>query len=165
MLVSEVLFNMILVDRETGYEAVNKVHDSTFHILVIQSMEKCHNNIYLSKFSNFIDVFLKYSTNQTLLNSFIKTNLFSDLSEFIKDHVLGWNYINKIQEQYLWFFKNLINNIIDVQNRKNCEQFLFEINRSENWRYIIQIYKNDFKANYGNSRESQSKHQVRKSIM
>jgi hypothetical protein len=35
MLVSEVMFNMILVDEVTGYEAVNKMHDSTFHILMV----------------------------------------------------------------------------------------------------------------------------------
>jgi hypothetical protein len=74
-------------------------------------MEKCHNNIYLAKFWEFMKVFLKYANNQTLLNSFIKTNLFSDMAEFIKDHVLGWNYVNKIQDQYLWFFKNVIEGI------------------------------------------------------
>ena len=65
----------------------------------------------MAKFWEFMKVFLKYANNQTLLNSFIKTNLFSDMAEFIKDHVLGWNYVNKIQDQYLWFFKNVIEGI------------------------------------------------------
>lgn len=153
MLISEVMFNMILVDKETGYEAVNKMHDSTFHILMIQSMEKCHNNIYLAKFSKFMDIFLAYATNQTLLNSFIKTNLFSDMAEFIKNHVQGWNYVNKIRDQYLWFLKDLILKIENLHNRKNCEQFLSQLKRSLNWKYIKQTYNSGFNVDFSSLRK------------
>jgi hypothetical protein len=108
MLLSDVIFNMVIVDKETGYEAVNKIHDSTFHILMIQSMEKCHNNLYLAKFNRFLDIFFTQATNQTLLNSFIKTNLFTDIADFMKNHVQGWNYISTIKDTYIWFFKDLI---------------------------------------------------------
>ena len=114
-MVAEFLFALILTDKETGYESINKMHDSTFHILMIWSMEKCHNNIYLVKLREMLEVYFKYASNQTLLNSLIKTNLFSDIAEFFKSHVLGWNYINKIQDQYLWFFKDFINLVKSVK--------------------------------------------------
>lgn len=154
MLLSDVIFNMVIVDKETGYEAVNKIHDSTFHILMIQSMEKCHNNLYLAKFNQFLKIFFTQATNQTLLNSFVKTNLFTDITDFMKNHVQGWNYVSTIKDSYIWFFKDLIIDIEGVKNRKNCEQFTFELDRSTSWKAILHMYKSDFKVEYETERNA-----------
>lgn len=116
MMVIEVLFNVILTDKETGYDSINKIHDSTYHILLIWSMEKCHNNIYLTKIHKILRLYFKYGSHETLLNSLIKTNYFSDLADFFQNHILGWNYTSQIRDQYLWFFKDLIKMINSVKD-------------------------------------------------
>lgn len=124
MLIAEVLFAVIQVDKETGYDSLNKIHDSTFHLLLIWSMEKCHNNIYLIKFNKVLRLYFKYATNESLLNSLIKTNFLSDFTDFIKNHILGWNYVNKTRDQFLWFFKDLIKMIHSVKKVKKIKFFV-----------------------------------------
>ena len=81
-------------------------------------------------------VFFKYATVNTLLNSIIKTNLLSDLTNFFSEHALGWNDISKISDYYMFFFKSFFNHMKGVENRKNCQRFMEELDRSSNWKYI-----------------------------
>lgn len=138
---TEALFNTILADKETGYESVNKLHDSTFSILMIWALERCHNNIYLAQLSHVIKIFFKYANETTLLNSIIKTNVMSDLANFFSDHVFGWGEIAKISDVYLFFFKDLIKAIIDSFERNTCVRFKEEISRSHSWKYLLDLYK------------------------
>lgn len=118
------LFSVILVDKETGYDSINKIHDSSFHILLIWSMEKCHNNIFHVKFYQILKIYFKYASDETMVNSIVKTNFLSDFADFIRNHILGWNYVNVIRDQFLWFFKDLIKMINSVKNVKPPKNFL-----------------------------------------
>jgi len=99
------LFATVLLDKETGYESINRLHDSTFSILMDWSMDRCHNNIFLAEFLSFLKIYFRYSTPATLLNSIIKTNIMSDIEMFFSEFALGWGDISRIMDSYMFFFE------------------------------------------------------------
>ena len=76
------LFYFVRTDNETHWSILNNIHDSTYHILFVFAMERCHNNIYLSKFLEFLKFLFEWGSEHTLLNAVIKVNLLADLSKF-----------------------------------------------------------------------------------
>lgn len=94
-------------DHETGYDSLSKIHDSTYHLLFIFAMEKCHNNIYLNKFLNFCKILFKYGTEHTILNAVIKVNLMSDLSQFFLEYVHKQGKVKSHKELFMWFYNEL----------------------------------------------------------
>lgn len=70
-------------------------------------MEKCHNNVYLVKFHQFVKILFKYGTEITILNAVIKVNLVSDLLRFLMEFVNNV-MVRSQSDLYLWFFKDLV---------------------------------------------------------
>lgn len=107
ILITETLFTVVAADYETGYECLNKIHDSTYHQLFIFAMEKCHNNIYLSKFLKFCTILFRYGSELTILNAVVKINLLSDFSNFFQEFVHKEGKTKPHKELFMWFFREL----------------------------------------------------------
>lgn len=75
LLLAETLFNIVEVDVDRNYESLTKIYDSTYHMLFIFAMEKCHNNLYLVKFLAFLKLFFKHAPEITILNIIFKLNI------------------------------------------------------------------------------------------
>jgi hypothetical protein len=86
----------------------SNIHDSTYHLLFIFAMEKCHNNIYLAKFLEFLTLLFEYGSEMTLLNAIIKVNVLSDLSRFFRDFVHRENRPKPPKQIFMFFFKGLV---------------------------------------------------------
>lgn len=124
LLLVETLFNLVESDKDTQYQSLNLIHDSTYHLLFIFSMEKCHNNLYLSKFLRFLEILFNYGNDMTLLNAVIKINLLSDLSRFFIEFVHNEIQVNKYKDCFMFFFKELYLQII-----KACHVSFFCLNK------------------------------------
>ena len=141
LLAAEVLFEICEVDLFSQGESFNFIHDSTFHILAIWAMRKCHNNIYLVKYTNFFINFCKRATDTTLINAFLKTNLISDLANFFMDNIYGISEASKHKDNFLCFFFEIITSIQLAKQRPECPGFFRELKKSMNWRYLVEVLK------------------------
>ena len=47
---TDTLFSLAKADSGTNYDILTKIYDSTYYLLFLFAMEKCHNNIFLAKF-------------------------------------------------------------------------------------------------------------------
>lgn len=136
-MLAELLFAMVQAD--TSNESLNMIHDSTFHILVIWSMEKFHNNIYLVKFGHFFEHFTKNVSNNTLLNAIIKTGLLTDMANYFLYHIYGLSEQAKFKTLFVPFFNDMVRAIASVKNRKDCQFFSNELRKSTNWKYLEEM--------------------------
>ena len=50
IMLCELLFSIVEADSDSNYESLGKIHDSTYHLLFVFAIERCHNTIYLTKF-------------------------------------------------------------------------------------------------------------------
>lgn len=66
IILADSLFSLAKADRNSGYEVLTKIYDSTYYLLFLFAMEKCHNNIFLSKFLEFLEIFFGHATDNTL---------------------------------------------------------------------------------------------------
>lgn len=114
----EVFFSLVLIDNESHYPILEFVHDSTFHILIIWSLMKYHNNVFLVKFSHFLKIFFGYASNQVLVNAVLKTNILTDITKFFEQKVYGNGQASIAKEEYLWFYRDLVQYIREVSNVK-----------------------------------------------
>lgn len=128
------LFSIVACDSESGHECLTKIHDSTYHLLFVFAMEKCHNNIYLAKYLEFVKILFKYGTELTILNAVIKVNLMSDLARFFKEFV----QIPKKPptELFVWFFKELAVILEEACKRTDCTIFKMQMDQSLSWVYF-----------------------------
>lgn len=107
ILICTTLFNFIGTDHESGFNLLNHIHDSTYHVLFMFAMEKCHNNIFLAKFLSFQRLLFRNANDLTLLNAVIKINLLSDLSNFFLHFVHSDILPRPPKELFMFFFKEL----------------------------------------------------------
>lgn len=140
LLVAEVLFAVIEADSNYSTEAVNCIHDSTFHILISWALEKRHNSIFLSKYTKFFKIFCKRANNVSLINSFIKTNLVSDLGGFALHKLFAGNESLEVRMDCLYFFKELVESMVGIEAREECAVFNTELNKSVNWKYLKDVF-------------------------
>ena len=124
-------------------EGCNCIHDSTFHILWIWAMDKSHNNIYLVKFLSFLATFLRKSSNITLMNAFIKTNLLADLCVFVKSRLITID--TRIKENCLFFFNQFMTMLELTFDRGDCKQFACETKKSLNYKFLHSAWKNEWR--------------------
>lgn len=75
------------MDTDKKYECLSKIYDSTYHLLFLYSMERCHNSIYLTRFLNFCRIFFTYGQEITILNVIFRINILADLVRFYADYV------------------------------------------------------------------------------
>lgn len=143
ILVAEVLMSVVEMDVNcfTG-EGCNCIHDSTFHILMIWTMEKSHNNVFLVKMLTFLATFLRKSSNITLMNAFIKTNMLADLSNFATTKLL---IPDRTIKDSCGFFYNRFFELVELAfERSDCKQFAAEVKKSLNWKFLHTAWLNQW---------------------
>jgi hypothetical protein len=139
MLVVDVFFSVIEADNLFASEGVNCVHDSTFHILLIWAIQKLQNTIYLNRYLAFMKIFCKRASNLTLINSFLKTNLLADLSTFALHNLFGGQECEPVRMDTGWFFRELTQEIRNIELRTDCAVFFRELKKTTSWKYLSQV--------------------------
>lgn len=139
LLTAEVLFAVLEADSQFSAEGINCVHDSTFHILMVWTMEKIHNNIYLVKYLEFFKVFCQKANNLTLLNAFLKTNALSDLSDFVL-HKMDNKDDHAQRTEVSFFLQELMQAIDGISKRDDCRQFYTELKKCISWKYLHGLF-------------------------
>jgi len=109
LLNAEILFEITKIDSQSPQAAsLDLVHDSTFHILLIWSIQKFHNNIYLVKFTEFFTQFCRKANNLSLVNAIIKTNLVADLANFFMEGIYSGSNVSRNKEMFICFFTDIV---------------------------------------------------------
>ena len=108
-------------------------------------MEKCHNNIYLSKFLEFLELLFEYGSELTLLNAIIKVNVLSDLARFFMDFVHREDRPKPPKHIFMFFFKELAALMEKAASRPDCGKFKRELKSSLNWVYFKAMLKDNIK--------------------
>lgn len=141
MLTAEILFEICSLAMGANGDAFNLIHDSTFHILAVWALKKCHNNIYLVKYSKFMSQFCQRASSVSLINAFLKTNLISDFANFFMDNILGISAQKHFKDDFTYFFFKILSSIKEIENRQECRGFVRELRKSMNWKYLEEILK------------------------
>lgn len=141
MLLAELLFEIVAMDLYSHHESLNCIHDSSFHILLIWAMQKCHNNIYLVKYTSFFTLFCSKASNLTLTNALIKTNAISDLAQFFVENIFKAGETSKYKDLFLSFFQSILSSIQKTGLREDCKPFFSELSKSLNWKYLLEVMK------------------------
>ena len=115
ILLAEVLIEICNIDLFSQGEALNIIHDSTFHTLAIWALTRCHNNIYLVRYTEFFKLFCKKANTISLMNALLKTNVISDLASFFMDSIFGASTTHEQRETFLPFFFDILHAIRDIE--------------------------------------------------
>jgi hypothetical protein len=134
IMLCELLFSIIESDVDASYESLGKIHDSTYHLLFVFAMERCHNTIYLAKFLKFLKILFQHGTEFVILNAIIKPNVIADLARFFLDYVNSGKIKIKQSETYLFFFKDLQLLITAAGNRPGFRSLKSQLATSLNWK-------------------------------
>lgn len=138
------LFYFVRTDNETMWSITNSIQDTTYHLLFVFAMEKCHNNIYLSKFQEFLTIVFGYASEITILNMIFRLNLLSDLSKFCMEYVHRES--NKPDKsQFIFFYRELAVQIDKAAQRHGFDTLKRELKTSLNWTYYKAMLKDDIK--------------------
>lgn len=116
LMLAEMLFEICKIDLFSLGEALNLIHDSTFHTLAVWALQRCHNNIYLVKYTDFFKVFCQRANVTTLINSFLKTNMISDFARFFMDNIYGASNTHEQRDTFLPFFLDILTAIKDIES-------------------------------------------------
>ena len=139
------LFYFVRTDDETMWSILTNIHDSTYHLLFVFAMEKCHNNIYLAKFLDFLRIFFEYATESTILNAIIKVNQLSDLSKFLMNYVHREDIPKPYNLNFMFFFRELAELIEKASKRNDCTRLKNELKSSLNWLMYKELLKENIK--------------------
>jgi hypothetical protein len=134
VMLCELLFSIIESDADANYESLGKIHDSTYHLLFVFAMERCHNTIYLSKFLKFLKILFQHGTEFVILNAIIKVNVIADLARFFLDYVNSDKIKIKQSETYIFFFKDLQLLVTAAGNRPGFKSLKSQLATSLNWK-------------------------------
>lgn len=115
LMLAEVLIEICQIDLYSQGEALNIIHDSTFHTLAIWALQHCHNNIFLVKYTNFFKLFCRKANTSTLINAFLKTNVISDLANFFMDNIFGASTSHEQRDIFLPFFMEILTAIKEIE--------------------------------------------------
>lgn len=109
LLNAEILFEIAKLDLQSPQAAaLDIIHDSTFHILLIWAVQKFHNNIYLVKFTEFFTQFCRRASNLSLVNAIIKTNLVADLASFFMETIYSGSNVSRNKDMFICFFTDIV---------------------------------------------------------
>ena len=144
----ETQFNMALADHEAHYELLNKIPDSTHQVLYMCLFEKCHNNIFLTKFMDFNKLFFKHASENTLQMVILRNNLQSDIVNFFMNFVYEENGLIPNKDIFMFFYKGWVLSVKSAINRRNCPVFAREMYASLNWQYLQNIICENVKDKY-----------------
>jgi hypothetical protein len=114
LLAAEVLFETVKIDLFSQGEALNMINDSTFHILAIWSLQKCHNNIYLVKYTDFFKLFCKRASPTSIINAFLKTNVVSDFANFFMDNIFRASTAYEQRDTFQLFLLEILTALKDI---------------------------------------------------
>ena len=128
IMLCELLFSIVVADADSYYMSLLSIHDSTYHLMFIYAMEKCHNNVYLNKFLRFLEIFFTYGSEFCIQNAIFKTNLLHDLanffSNFVHDQKSRLNLNKKLYcDFFMYFFIELANLMEQCTKREGFGKF------------------------------------------
>lgn len=115
ILAAEVLFETVKVDLFSQGEALNMINDSTFHILSIWAFQRCHNNIYLVKYTEFFKTYCQRASPTSIINGFLKTNMIADFANFFMDNIFGASNSHEQKDTFQLFMLDLLNALKDIE--------------------------------------------------
>lgn len=146
LLAFEVLFETVKIDMFSQGEALNMISDSTFHILAIWSLERCHNNIFLVKYTEFFKLYCQRASSTSIINAFLKTNVASDFANFFMDNIFRASTAYEQRDTFQLFLLDILMALKDIEKvhviinqRPECNLFSRELKKSMNWKYLEQV--------------------------
>lgn len=104
-------------------------------------MQKCHNNIYLVKYTAFFTLFCAKASNLSLSNALLKTNAIADLAQFFVENIFKAGDTSKYKDLFLSFFQAILSAIQKTGLRDDCRPFFGELSKSLNWKYLLEVMK------------------------
>ena len=120
LITAMILFETVKVDLYSQGESLNLIHDSTFHILSVWSMQKNHNSIYMVNYIQFLQSYCRKASNTSLINAFLKTNLLADISSFFMDNIYGTRYTMGEKSNISCYFTDIVAAIQSIKSRPEC---------------------------------------------
>lgn len=116
LLSAELLFLLCKLDMFSQGESLNMIYDSTFHILFVWALEKCHNNIYLVKYTEFFKLFCSKANPTSIINALLKTNIVSDLAKFFMDNIFGASMTFQHKDTFQPFILDILSCLKKLEN-------------------------------------------------